>query len=65
MKLPILPLAVVLAALAATRAGGAATTDFAKTFTVTVPAGLADEPIADFPLLVRLSSGIQGFDYAD
>ena len=39
--------------------------DFAKTFAVTVPAGLADEPIADFPLLVRLGSGIQGFDYAD
>ena len=46
--------------------GPAATvTDFAKTFTVTVPAGLADEPLSDFPLLVRLGSGIQGFDYAD
>ena len=39
--------------------------DFARTFEVTVPAGLADEPLADFPLLVRLGSGIQGFDYAD
>ena len=39
--------------------------DFAKTFTVTVPAGFADAPVADFPLLVRLGSGIQGFDYAD
>ena len=43
----------------------ATVTDFAKTFTVTVPAGFADEPLSDFPLLVRLESGIQGFKYAD
>ena len=64
MKHPLLPLVAVLAALAA-RAEAAVTTDFAKTFTVTVPAGLADEPIADFPLLVRLGAHIVDFDYAD
>lgn len=65
MKLPILPFAAVLAALVSARAEGASTTDFAKTFTVTVPSGFADAPLSDFPLLVRLGSGIQGFDYAD
>lgn len=62
-----IPLLVSLAAiLGAAMPGRAATvTDFAKTFTVTVPAGFADAPLADFPLLVRLGSGIQGFDYAD
>ena len=54
------------AALGAAAPGRAATvTDFAKTFTVTVPTGFADAPLADFPLLVRLGAGIQGFDYAD
>lgn len=43
MKLPILPFAAVLAALVSARAEGASTTDFAKTFTVAVPAGLADD----------------------
>ena len=64
MKHPILSLVPVLAALAA-RVDAVAPTDFAKTFTVTVPAGFADAPLADFPLLVRLGSGILGFDYAD
>ena len=64
MKNQILSLVSVLAALAA-RADSVTPTDFAKTFTVTVPAGFADAPLADFPLLVRLGSGIQGFDYAD
>ena len=43
----------------------ATVTDFAKTFTVTVPAGFADARLEEFPLLIRLGSGIQGFDYAD
>ena len=62
-----IPILFALSAIfGATVPGRAATvTDFAKTFTVTVPAGLADEPLSDFPLLVRLGSGIQGFDYAD
>ena len=58
-------LAAVLALSVVTSVSAAGITDFAKTFTVTVPAGLADEPLSDFPLLVRLGSGIQGFDYAD
>lgn len=58
-------LAAVLALSAVTSVSAAVVTDFAKTFTVTVPAGFADAPLADFPLLVRLGSGIQGFDYAD
>lgn len=58
-------LAAVLALSAVTSVSAAVVTDFAKTFTVTVPAGFADEPLSDFPLLVRLGSGIQGFDYAD
>ena len=57
--------AAVLALSVVTSVSAAGITDFAKTFTVTVPAGLADEPLSDFPLLVRLGSGIQGFDYAD
>ena len=62
-----IPLLFSLAAILGIAAPGraATVTDFAKTFTVTVPAGLADEPLSDFPLLVRLGSGIQGFDYAD
>jgi hypothetical protein len=41
--------------------------DFAKTFTVTVPTGLVDEneTLTSFPLLLRLGTGIIGFDYAD
>ncbi|MBR1921497.1 MAG: DUF2341 domain-containing protein, partial [Kiritimatiellae bacterium] len=40
--------------------------DFAKKFAVTVPAGFADESLASFPLLVRLSAAnIPGFDYGD
>ncbi|MBR2941716.1 MAG: DUF2341 domain-containing protein, partial [Kiritimatiellae bacterium] len=39
--------------------------DFAKTFTVTVPGGLADETLTSFPLLLRLGTSIDGFDYAD
>ncbi len=58
-------LAAVLALSVVTSVSAAVVTDFAKTFTVTVPAGFADEPLSDFPLLVRLGSGIQGFDYAD
>ena len=58
-------LAAVLALSAVTSVSAAGVTDFAKTFTVTIPAGFADEPLSDFPLLVRLGSGIQGFDYAD
>ena len=63
-QIPILfALSAIFGAMVPGRA--ATVTDFAKTFTVTVPAGLADEPLSDFPLLVRLGSGIQGFDYAD
>lgn len=58
-------LAAVLALSVVTSVSATGITDFAKTFTVTVPAGFADAPVADFPLLVRLGSGIQGFDYAD
>ena len=54
-------------ALAAPEAHGAVPTDFAKTFTVTVPDGLvdADETLTSFPLLLRLGTGIAGFNYAD
>ena len=58
-------LVAVLALSAVTSVSAAEVTDFAKMFTVTVPAGLADEPLSDFPLLVRLESSIQDFDYAD
>ena len=60
----ILPLLLAVAALSARAAVPA---DFAKTFTVTVPAGLVDagETLASFPLLLRLGTGIAGFDYAD
>ncbi|MBQ6102440.1 MAG: DUF2341 domain-containing protein, partial [Kiritimatiellae bacterium] len=65
MKRTSLLFALAAALAAAPLALAATVQDFAKTFTVTVPAGLADEPLSDFPLLVRLGSGIQGFDYAD
>ena len=54
-------------ALAAPSARAAVPSDFAKTFTVTVPAGLVDagETLTSFPLLLRLGTGIDGFDYAD
>ena len=55
-------------ALAAPSARAAVPSDFAKTFTVTVPTGLVDagETLTSFPLLLRLSTGgIDGFDYAD
>ena len=54
-------------ALAAPSARATVPADFAKTFTVTVPAGLVDagETLASFPLLLRLGTGIAGFDYAD
>lgn len=55
----------ILATLLSATLLATAPTDFAKTFTVTVPAGLVDGQIADFPLLVRLGTGIVGFDYAD
>ena len=60
----ILPLLLAVAALSARAVVPA---DFAKTFTVTVPAGLVDagETLASFPLLLRLGTGIAGFDYAD
>ena len=56
-----------LLAVAALSARAAVPADFAKTFTVTVPAGLVDagETLASFPLLLRLGTGIAGFDYAD
>ena len=59
----LLSLSALAAAALPLRA--ATVTDFAKTFTATVPAGLTDEPLSDFPLLVRLGAGIQGFDYSD
>ena len=52
-------------ALAAPEARAAVPADFAKTFTVTVPSGLADETLTSFPLLLRLGTGIAGFNYAD
>ena len=60
----ILPLLLAAATLSARAAVPA---DFAKTFTVTVPAGLVDagETLSSFPLLLRLGTGIAGFDYAD
>ena len=63
----LLPLmaALLAFALAAPSARAAAPADFAKTFTVTVPAGLADETLTSFPLLLRLGTDIDGFDYAD
>ena len=39
--------------------------DFAKKFTVTVPQGLVDGQLENFPLLVRLGAGISGFSYSD
>ena len=58
----ILPLLLAVAALSARAAVPA---DFSKKFTVTVPAGLTDETLSSFPLLLRLGTGIAGFDYAD
>ena len=55
----------ILATLLSATLLATAPTDFAKTFTVTVPAGLADEQIADFPLLIRLGAHITDFCYAD
>ena len=54
-------------ALAAPEARASVPADFAKTFTVTVPTGLVDEneTLTSFPLLLRLGTGIAGFDYAD
>ena len=59
--------ALLACALAAPKARAAVPADFAKTFTVTVPAGLVDagETLTSFPLLLRLGTGIAGFDYAD
>ena len=52
-----------LALLAAPVATHAAT--YAKTATVTAPGVPADVTLSDFPLLVRLSTAISGFDYGD
>ena len=59
--------ALLACALAAPEARAAAPADFAKTFTVTVPTGLVDEneTLTSFPLLLRLGTGIAGFNYAD
>ena len=59
--------ALLAFALAAPEARAAVPADFAKTFTVTVPAGLVDagETLTSFPLLLRFGTGIAGFDYAD
>lgn len=38
--------------------------DFEKKFTVTVPEGLVDGQLENFPLLVRLGAGISGFSYS-
>ena len=59
--------AFIACALAAPEARAAVPADFAKTFTVTVPAGLVDagETLTSFPLLLRLGTGIAGFNYAD
>jgi len=59
--------ALLAFALAAPEARAAVPADFAKTFTVTVPAGLVDagQTLTSFPLLLRLGTGILGFNYAD
>ena len=41
------------------------TADYAKHFTITVPADLGEQTFENFPVLVRLSTSIVGFDYAD
>ena len=63
----IFPLVAVFGACAFAVPGARAAVpaDFAKTFTVTVPHGLADETLTSFPLLLRLGTSIDGFDYAD
>ena len=62
-----LAVAVFTCMLALAEVRAAVPADFAKNFTVTVPAGLVDgsAPLASFPLLVRLGNNITGFDYAD
>ena len=55
--------AAVAAALCAPSAASAAF--YAKSMAVTAPGVPAGVTLADFPLLVRLSADIAGFDYAD
>ena len=63
----LVAVAAIAFSIAAPSAHATEPNDFAKMFTATVTNGLvnADSTLSDFPLLIRLGSGIDGFDYAD
>ena len=57
--------ALALMALCAFSASALDTAQFSKTCTITLAGYTGSTSLADFPVLVRLSSAIEGFSYAD
>ena len=57
--------ALALMVLCAFSASALDTAQFSKTCTITLAGYTGSTTLAGFPVLVRLSSAIEGFDYAD
>jgi hypothetical protein len=66
MKLRIVLVAALATAVSLAFGDQLDVSQFAKTFTVVVPASsVPNGAVADFPALVRLSTAIDGFSYSD